>query len=104
MCAHVNVDHHGSNDQVHNTFCKDCSTFFEAVPRSAYLDAKAMQEAMPNPIPEEAAMLMRVMDHRRISRAELELAINIFIAKAHSLEGSKDGYSLSLRHLRRISR
>eukprot|EP00973_Karenia_brevis_P073050 10145164-Karenia_brevis.AAC.1 len=37
---------------------------------------------------------MRVMDHRRISRAELELAINIFTAKVRSLEDSKDGYSL----------
>eukprot|EP00973_Karenia_brevis_P026821 3700980-Karenia_brevis.AAC.1 len=53
-----------------------------------------MQETMPNPTLEEAAILMRVTDHLRISKAELGLAINIFVARVQSLEDSKDVYSL----------
>ena len=94
MCPHINTDHRGSNAHVRRTFCKDCGTHIDAVPQSAHKQQKEWQDSLPEPTAEEQAMLMRVMDHRRIAKPELELAINLFTARVHTLADTPEGYSL----------
>ena len=96
MCPHLNTNHRGSNAYFRKTFCKDCGTYVDVVPQKAYKQQKEWKDSLPEPTAEEQAMLMRVMDHRRISKQELELAINLFTAKVHALEDTKEGFSSSI--------
>ena len=94
MCPHLNTDHRGSNAYVRKTFCKDCGTYIDVVPQKAYKQQKEWKDSLPEPTAEEQAMLMRVMDHRRISKQELDLAINLVTAKVHALQDTTEGFSL----------
>eukprot|EP00973_Karenia_brevis_P069044 9597890-Karenia_brevis.AAC.1 len=52
-----------------------------------------MQKAMPNPTPEEAAMLMRVMEHRFVPSKIVKM-VSLFSTSA------MDSWTVQMKHVR----
>ena len=78
-CQHLRTDHRGSNKFVKKTFCLDCGTHIEVVPRTL------LGEEEPALSPEEQVLVDSINEHDMISLEQTVQASERMVTEARRL-------------------
>ena len=81
-CSHRHTDHRGSNAHTRKTYCVDCGTYIESVPREIYNALEAARSASSNRDEELADCVLK---DTTISKRQLDLATRLMLEQVSRL-------------------
>ena len=75
-CSHRHTDHTGSNVLARKTYCFDCGTYIDSVPREIYDVREATRSASSN---RDEELANRVLKYTTITNRQLDLATRLML-------------------------
>ena len=86
-CSHRRTDHRGSNAHTRKTYCVDCGTYIDSVPREFYYVLEATRSASSNRNDE---LTNRVLKETTITKRQLDLATRMMLEQVSRLSDGDD--------------
>ena len=81
-CFHRHTDYKGSNAHMRKTYCVDCGTYIDSVPRLIVITLEAARSASPNRVEELASRVQKVAT---ITKRQLDLATRLMLGHVSRL-------------------